>query len=86
MQPGATVTALWRSNDTHLDLFSHRHRRRRVVHLVGRSRLAAVVLIHPEVKMQPGATVTALWRSNDTHLDLFATGTDGAVWSTWWEG
>ena len=43
-------------------------------------------LIHPEVKMRQGATVTALWRSNDTHLDLFATGTDGAVWSTWWEG
>jgi hypothetical protein len=37
------------------------------------------------VKMQPGATVTGLWRSNDTHLDLFATGTDGAVWSTFWE-
>jgi hypothetical protein len=35
--------------------------------------------------MQPGATVTALWRSNDTHLDLFATGTDGTVWSTWWD-
>src|SRR5260370_20319395 len=43
-------------------------------------------LIHPEVKMHPGSTVTALWRSSDTHLDLFATGTDGAVWSTWWEG
>jgi hypothetical protein len=42
-------------------------------------------LVHNEVKMQRGATVTALWRSNDTHLDLFATGTDGAVWSTWWE-
>ncbi len=35
--------------------------------------------------MQPGATVTALWRSNSTHLDLFATGTDGTVWSNWWE-
>ena len=39
----------------------------------------------PEIKMHPGATVSALWRSGDTHLDLFATGTDGAVWSTWWE-
>src|SRR6476659_1864864 len=37
----------------------------------------------PEVKMQPGSTVTALWHGDD-HLDLFATGTDGAVWSTWW--
>ncbi len=86
MQPGATVTALWRSNDTHLDLFA-----------TGTD--GAVwstwweaspgwqhwFLINPQVKMQPGATVTALWRSNDTHLDLFATGTDGAVWSTWWE-
>jgi hypothetical protein len=87
MQPGATVTALWRSNETHLDLFA-----------TGTD--GAVwstwweagpgwqpwFLIHPEIKMQPGATVTALWRSNETHLDLFATGTDGAVWSTWWEG
>jgi hypothetical protein len=40
-------------------------------------------LIHPEVKANPGATVTALWR-NDQHLDLFMTGTDGAVWSVWW--
>jgi len=86
MQRGATVTALWRSNDTHLDLFA-----------TGND--GAVwstwwesahgwqpwFLVHNEVKMQPGATVTALWRSNDTHLDLFATGNDGAVWSTWWE-
>lgn len=42
-------------------------------------------LVNNAVKMQVGATVTALWRSNDTHLDLFATGTDGAVWSIWWE-
>ncbi|MFE3181888.1 hypothetical protein ACFXKR_13620 [Streptomyces violascens] len=27
--------------------------------------------------------MTALWRGE--HLDLFAAGTDGAVWSTWWE-
>ena len=87
MQPGATVNALWRSNQTHLDLFA-----------TGTD--GAVwstwwesapgwqkwFLIHPEVKMQPGATVSAQWRSNDTHLDLFATGNDGAVWSSWWEG
>jgi len=42
-------------------------------------------LIRPEIKMQAGATVTALWSNNQTHLDLFVTGTDGAVWSTWWE-
>ena len=42
------------------------------------------ILIHPEVKMQPGATVTALWHGPD-HLDLFVTGTDGAVWSAYWE-
>jgi hypothetical protein len=86
MQPGATVTALWRSNDTHLDLF--------VTGTDGavwstwweaQPNWQPWFLIHPEIKMQPGATVTALWRSNETHLDLFATGTDGAVWSTWWE-
>jgi hypothetical protein len=37
-----------------------------------------------EVRMQPGAPVTAVW-ANPKHLDLFATGTDGAVWSNWWE-
>jgi hypothetical protein len=86
MQPGAAVSALWRSNETHLDLF-----------VTGPD--GAVwstfwesnggwrpwFLIHPEVKMQPGATITALWRTNETHLDLFVTGTDGAVWSTLWE-
>jgi hypothetical protein len=86
MQPGATVTALWRSNDTHLDLFA-----------TGNDGAVWTTwwesgpgwqpwfLVHNEVKMQPGAMVTALWRSNDTHLDLFATGNDGAVWTTWWE-
>jgi hypothetical protein len=86
MQPGAAVTALWRSNETHLDLF-----------VTGPD--GAVwstfweanggwrpwFVIHPEQKMQPGATITALWRANETHLDLFVTGTDGAVWSTFWE-
>ncbi len=87
MQPGTTVTALWRSNDTHLDLFATGTNG-----AVWSSWWEAApgwqkwFLIHPEVKMRAGATVTALWRSNDTHLDLFATGTDGAVWSTWWEG
>jgi len=35
-------------------------------------------------KANPGATVTPLW-SNEQHLDLFMTGTDGTVWSTWWD-
>ena len=87
MQSGATVTALWRSNDTHLDLFA-----------TGTDGTVWSTwwedapgwqqwfpIWNTQVKMQPGATVTALWRSNDTHLDLFATGTDGTVWSTWWE-
>ena len=34
--------------------------------------------------MQAGATVTAVWREPGKHLDLFATGSDGAVWSIWW--
>jgi hypothetical protein len=34
--------------------------------------------------MQPGAPVAALNPRQD-HIDLFVTGTDGAVWSTWWE-
>ena len=86
MQPGATVTALWRSNNTHLDLF-----------VTGPDGTVWSTWwedlpswqpwfsIWNNVLMQPGATVTALWRSNDTHLDLFVTGPDGTVWSTWWE-
>ena len=38
----------------------------------------------PLPQMQPGATVTAL-APREGHVDLFVTGTDGAVWSTWWE-
>ncbi|MGA7814055.1 hypothetical protein [Caballeronia sp.] len=84
MQPGATVTALWRSNDTHLDLFATGNDG-----AVWSTSWEATTgwepwfLVHNEVKMQRGVTVTALWRSNDTHLDLFTTGNDGAVWSTW---
>ena len=86
MQPGVTVTALWRSNDTHLDLFATGNDGA-VWSTWWESQRGWLpwFLVHNEVKMQPGATVTALWRSNETHLDLFATGNDGAVWSTWWE-
>ncbi|MBV9811641.1 MAG: hypothetical protein JO326_02755, partial [Acetobacteraceae bacterium] len=86
MQIGAPVSALWRSNDTHLDLFATGNDG--AVWSIAYqwpSGWGAWFLPHNEVKMQPGAAVTALWRSNNTHLDLFATGTDGAVWSTWWE-
>src|SRR5208283_2630275 len=85
---GSSVTAAWapRSPD-HLDLFL--------------SSLDGVVwstwweaatgwqpwfAIHPEVKAAVGAPVTAVWAPHQPdHLDLFMTGTDGAVWSTWWE-
>jgi hypothetical protein len=86
MEPGAVVTALWRSNNTHLDLFATGNDG-----AVWSTSWEAAhgwfpwFLVHNEVKMQPGATVTALWRSNHTHLDLFATGNDGAVWSASWE-
>ena len=41
--------------------------------------------IWPQIaKADPGATVTAVWR-DPNHLDLFTTGTDGTVWSAWWE-
>ncbi len=86
MQPGAVVTALWAPNRNHLDLFA-----------TGTDGAVwstwwqwgpswqSWFPIHSEVKMQPGVAVTALWAPNGNHLDLFATGTDGTVWSTWWE-
>src|SRR5205814_2072258 len=87
MQAGATVTAVWREPAKHLDLFA-----------TGSDgavwsiwwnntvgwRPEGWLLIRAEIKMQPGATVTAVWREPGKHLDLFATGTDGAVWSIWW--
>jgi hypothetical protein len=43
-------------------------------------------VIHPEIKAAIGSPVTAVWAPRQPdHLDLFMTGTDGAVWSTWWE-
>ena len=87
MKPGATVTAVWREPGEHLDLFA-----------TGTDGAVWSIwwnntvgwrpegwrLIHVEIKMKPGATVTAVWREPGEHLDLFATGTDGAVWSIWW--
>ena len=85
MHAGAAVTALWR--DQHLDLFA-----------TGTD--GAVwsawweasggwrpwFLVHPEIKAAVGATVSAAWAPRESgHLDLFMTGTDGAVWSAWWE-
>ena len=85
MQPGATVTAVWR--DQHLDLF--------VTGTDGAVWSAwwelvpnwqPWFLVSPETKAAIGATVTAVWAPRQPqHLDLFITGTDGAVWSAWWE-
>ncbi len=85
MRPGATVTAVWKQDGEHLDLF-----------VTGTDGAVWTTfwnasggwqgwfLIHPEIKMQPGTTVTAVWKERAVHLDLFATGTDGAVWTTFW--
>jgi hypothetical protein len=86
MQPGAPVSALWRSNQTHLDLFATgTDGAVWSTWWEGEPGWQSWFLIRPQIKMQPGTTVSAVWRTNQTHLDLFATGTDGAVWSTWWE-
>jgi hypothetical protein len=89
MFPGATVTAVWATNEgDHLDLF--------VTGTDGAVwtiwwdnfvgwRPEGWIELHPEIKMQPGANVTAVWASPGEHLDLFITGTDGAVWTIWWD-
>jgi hypothetical protein len=87
-RPGATVTALW-SNPQHLDLFMTDNDGTVWstwwdANQAGGYRPQGWFAIHPEVKAQPGATITALW-NNPQHLDLFMTGTDGTVWSTWWD-
>ena len=85
MQPGATVTAL-QPFEGHVDLFvtgtdgavwSTFHEGRHQDWLPW-------FPIHHEITMQPGATVTAL-QPFEGHVDLFVTGTDGAVWSTYYE-
>ena len=85
---GAEVTAVWRPNSTHLDLFA-----------VANDGTVWSTWWEPNPGWQqwfplsgaiatPGASVTAVWRPNATHLDLFVTGSSGAlgeVWSTSWE-
>ncbi len=39
--------------------------------------------IHPQTRFAPTSRITAIARRSD-HLDLFITGSDGAVWSSWW--
>ena len=94
MAPGAKVTAAWRPNGAHLDLF-----------VSSASGALGVVwstwwepdqgwqpwftvsdaVWSPNVSVHPGSHVTALWRPTGAHLDLFAAANDGSVWSTWWE-
>ncbi len=88
MQPGATVTVL-QPFEGHVDLF-----------VTGTDGAVWSTFfepnggwrpwftIHPEIKMFPGAIVTVLQPATQpfkAHVDLFATGTDGAVWSTFFE-
>ena len=87
MQPGATVTPVWKEwpGNPHLDLF--------VTGTDGavwsiywesiKGWLSTDWFTVPSVLMWPGAPVVARWAS-DTHLDLYVTGTDGAVWSNQW--
>ena|GEM_PF-3467415 len=87
VSPGAKVTALWRSNETHLDLFTTSADGTvwSTFWERGKPSWEPWFAVRPESKAHPGAPVTALWRSGETHLDLFMTGADGTVWSTWWE-
>ena len=89
MHPGAEITAVWRRQDQHFDVF--------VTGTDGAVwtlwwddavgwRPEGWILLHPETKMYPGATVNAVWSDDQgKHLDLFVTGTDGAVWTLWWD-
>jgi hypothetical protein len=94
VRPGAPVTAVWRSNGTHLDLFATAASGN--IGMVWSTWWEATpgwqpwftvsdAVWSPGVSVEPGAAVTALWSGTDMHLDLFATANDGSVWSTWWE-
>ena len=93
MVHGASITAVWRPNSSHLDLF-----------VSGEAGAMGTVwstwwepnkfwqpwftvsnaVWIPGVSLKPGAQITALWHG-ENHLDLFATAGDGSVWSTWWD-
>jgi hypothetical protein len=86
--PGNSVTALWQTSPLYLRLF--------VTDIFGavwmtwwepgREWTFWDIPLKDElrIKMHPGAEVTAVWRQQNQAFDLFVTGTDGAVWSLWW--
>ena len=97
MQPGATVTAVWREAGKHLDLFATGtdgtvwniwwEPGERWQYWKGWQPWFVIdpnmTVTEPSIKAFPGVHVAALW--NGDHLDLFMTGADGAVWSTCWD-
>jgi hypothetical protein len=85
MYPGAPVTALV-THPGHYDVFVT-DRNGSVLSTFWEKKTGWVPWFEPraEVRMQPGARVTALVPWGNDHIDLFVTGTDGAVWSTFWQ-
>ena len=86
VQPGATITALWRNPD-HLDLFAtDRNGTILSTYFEGNRWAEGWFPVASGVALaDPVQPVTALWR-NSNHLDLFITSKAGRVMSTFFEG
>jgi hypothetical protein len=84
--PGQSVTALWRPNSVHLDLFITDNQGRVMSTFFDTNKWApAWFAVNPASgAAAPGQTVAALWR-NVNHLDLFITGKDDRVMSTYFD-
>lgn len=84
--PGQSVSALWRPNSAHLDLFITDNQGRVMSTFFDTNKWAPTwFAVNPASGATvPGQTVTSLWRNGD-HLDLFITGKDGRILSTYFE-
>lgn len=88
MAPGAPVTILWAAYSTnHLDIFATAADGTVCsAYWDNKVQWTQWFTISPEQKAHPGAEVSAVWaKYSNLHLDLFMSGTDGTVWSTFWE-
>lgn len=82
--PGTQVTAVWRDNHQHLDLF-----------VMGKDCIVYSIPwengwgfwfpIHNESTMACGAPITAVWRPDNSQIDIYVTDQNGGIHSAWWD-
>ena len=63
----------------------HRHRRAHLLDLVGRRERMGQLVQRLRRRGRAGVARSTRSRAIPNHLDLFVTGTDGRIYSTWWD-